>query len=104
MLVRRDLPLGTLAAQLVHAAGESSPGHLPDGTHAVVLGVKDEAELAAIEARLLGAGVSLRSIRENDGTYAGALMSLGLTPAPKSTLKRFVSSIPLLREVLPAKT
>lgn len=37
IVVRADLPLGVKAANIAHAAGESSPGHLPNDTHVVVL-------------------------------------------------------------------
>lgn len=91
------MPFGLICAQLIHAAGESSPGGLPDGTFAVALAAKNETELLAIECRLLDADVSLRSIREPD--LGGSLTALGLTPAPKSKLYRLLSSIPLLKEV-----
>lgn len=99
MVLRRDLPLGVLAAQAVHAAGESSPGNLPEGTYAVVLAVPDEPALRTLEARLRMAGVAFRSIVEVDEPYAGALMALGLEPRPRSAVSRLLSSIPLLREV-----
>jgi peptidyl-tRNA hydrolase len=95
VIVRRDLPRGLLAAQIVHAAGESSPGNLDDGTFAVVLAAADEPELAAIERRLGAAGLAPRAIREPD--LGGALTALGLPPAPKSSMRRWLSSIPLYR-------
>lgn len=42
------LPRGLLAAQVVHAAGESSPGDLPEGTHAVVLAAEDQQHLRVL--------------------------------------------------------
>ena len=56
-MVRKDLAIGVLAAQVVHAAGESSPGNLPEGTYAIVLAVPDEGALKAVAARLQLAGV-----------------------------------------------
>lgn len=97
MIVRRDLSLGILAANLVHAAGESSPGDLPDGTYAVVLGVPDEQALRAVCARLRLAQVQYRRVVETEGPHAGQLMALGLVPRRKEDVRRFVSSLPLLR-------
>lgn len=97
MIVRSDLPLGFLAAQVVHAAGESSPGNLDPGTNAVVLGARDEAELAALERKLQRAGVPHVAIREPDPPWNGALTAIGLIPIEdRSTVKRLLSSLPLL--------
>ncbi len=82
---------------LVHAAGESSPGDLKDGTYAVVLTARDEAALRAVSARLRLAGVELVEVREPDAPWNGALMALGLRPKRKEELRRLVSSLPLLR-------
>lgn len=97
MIVRADLPRGIQAANLVHAAGESSPGDLAEGTHAVVLTVPDELSLHREAKRLESAGVSLVRITEPDAPYHGALMALGIHPEPKEVLRRHVSSLPLLR-------
>ena len=99
MIVRRDLPLGVLAAQLVHAAGESSPGTLDAGTFAVVLAVPDEAALIREARRLGAAGVVYKAIREPDGPWNNALMALGLSPAPRSHLRRHLANLPLLRQL-----
>ena len=69
-----------LAAQLTHAAGESSPGNLPSGTRAIVLGVEDEAALARVLERVRLAEVAHVAIREPDPPWSGALMAIGLAP------------------------
>lgn len=97
MIVRRDLPLGILAANLVHAAGETSPGGLPEGTHAIVLVVPDESALKAVAARLELARVPCKRIIEPDAPYNGALMAIGCAPGQKEVLRRFLSSLPLLK-------
>jgi hypothetical protein len=56
VIVRADLPRGIQAAQIIHAAGESSPGKLPDGTFAIALSVPDEAALVRECDRLRGRG------------------------------------------------
>jgi hypothetical protein len=85
------------AAQIVHAAGESSPGNLPHGTFAVVLTARDEPHLAAIADGLEQRAVAFVRVCETDAPYHGALMSLGLVPARKDGLRRLLSSLPLLR-------
>jgi hypothetical protein len=86
-----------LAAQIVHAAGESSPGDLSPGTYAVVLSVPDEPALRREAMRLRARGADFVAIVEEDAPYAGALMALGLRPGRKEVLRRHVSSLPLLR-------
>jgi len=97
VIVRRDLPLGILAANLVHAAGESSPGNLPEGTHAVVLMVPDEVALVAAVLELERAGVPCRRIVESDHPYVGQTMAVGVRPGRKEVLRRHLSSLPLLK-------
>lgn len=82
---------------IAHAAGESSPGNLPHDTHAFVLSVADEPALIAEAERLRAAGIAFVGIREPDPPFNGALMALGLVPARKETLRRHLSSLPLLK-------
>lgn len=96
-IIRKDLPIGILAANLVHAAGESSPGGLPEGTSAVVLAVPNETALLFEAERLERLGVPLVRVVEPDAPYCGALMALGLRPGRKEDLRRHLSSLPLLR-------
>ena len=92
------MPLGTICAQLVHAAGESSPGNLPEGTHAVVLAVPNEQTLLAIEEKLKHAQIKYNAIREPDPPYLGQLMAIGLEPTTDRTrMRKLLSTLPLLR-------
>jgi len=70
---------------------------LPDGTHAVVLTVPDEPSLRCVAARLTLARVAFVPITEADAPWTGQLMALGLQPQRKEAVKRFVSSLPLLK-------
>lgn len=97
MIVRADLPKGVQAAQIVHAAGESSPGNLAEGTYAVVLEVPDESALRAVKARLGLAQVALVAVYEPDSPFNGQLMALGLVPVRKEAVRRHLSSLPLLK-------
>lgn len=96
IIVRPDLPRGVLAAQVTHAAGESSSGDLSPGTYAVVLQASPDA-LISLEQQLIERDVPHRAIRESSGAYEGQLMALGLRPAPRKEVQRHVSSLPLLR-------
>lgn len=95
--MRTDLPLGPLGAQLLHAGGESSPGDLPEGTIAVVLGVPDEAALEAVSARLALAGTRHVRVVENDAPYTGQLMSIGVVPGEKGVVGRALRGLQTLR-------
>ena len=50
-----------------------------------------------VAARLLRERIPFTPIFESDEPYRGALMALGLRPARKETLKRHLSSLPLLK-------
>ena len=98
MIVRADLPRGTLAAQVVHAAGESSPGRLPVGTRAVVLAARDEAQLAQLEHELLRLDIPHHAIREPDPPHFSALMAIGIVPvADRGRIHKVTGQLPLLR-------
>ncbi|MHC4507740.1 MAG: peptidyl-tRNA hydrolase [Planctomycetota bacterium] len=96
IVVRPDLPRGLLAAQVTHAAGESSTGNLNPGTYAVVLQADAQA-LLELEQLLRDQCVPHRAIRESDPPYEGALMAIGLEPCRRKEVERHVSSLPLLR-------
>ena len=97
IITRRDLPLGPLAAQVAHAAGNSSPGNLPEHTIAVVLGVPDEPALESVAKRLTLAGAEFVRIVEDDAPYHGQLMAIGCKPGRKEVIGRSLSGLPLLR-------
>jgi hypothetical protein len=82
---------------LVHAAGESSPGSLPEDTHVVVLVARDELHLALVAEHLEAAGIAIVRVHEPDPPYQGTLMAVGVKPARKEVVRRHVSSLPLLR-------
>ncbi len=96
-VVREDLPLGMIAAQLIHAAGESSPGNLSEGTYAIALAVPDEQGLKALIRELHDHRVEHVIIREPDAPYYGQLMAIGIVPRPRSTLTKILSKFPLLK-------
>jgi hypothetical protein len=86
-----------LAAQVVHAAGETSPGQLPEGTHAVVLATPDEAALARVHRALVAAGIPHKAIIEPDPPWDGALMAIGIEPTgDRRAIRRVLGRLPLL--------
>jgi hypothetical protein len=97
VVVRADLPRGLQAAQIVHAAGESSPGNLSSGTHAICLVTPGEPALLQIAERLEHAQIPIVRIVEPDTPWNGALMAIGCAPGRKEDLRRHLSSLPLLR-------
>lgn len=97
MIVRKDLPLGHLAAQVAHAAGSGSTRHPPE-THVVVLAAREEAELRQVSERLRVHGAEHTLIVESDGEFAGQAMSIGVElVTDRAAVRRAVSSLPLLR-------
>lgn len=125
IVVRRDLPLGVIAAQVTHAAGESfyllasysggsmaasqeaggerpptranSRDDIPRAT-AVVLGARNESKLLSLERLLADHCVPHIAVREPDEPWNGQLMAIGLVPGPRGLLCRWVSDFDLLRE------
>lgn len=95
MITRTDLPIGVIAAQIAHAAGESSPGDLPEGTYAIVLGVPDETALRGVLARLTLSQLAWRAIYEPD--WDNQLMAIGVAPVLRSIGRKTLSCLPLFR-------
>jgi len=95
--VRKDIPWGNIAAQLVHAAGESSQGNLPNNTFAVVLSASNEQELLAIATNLQKAGIKHKLIKEPDPPFNGAAMAIGVAPCQREVVKPYLRNLPLLK-------
>lgn len=86
-----------MAAQIVHASGESIKEKLTPNTNAVVLSVKDETELQSIQKRLSLEGVPHVPIVEIDLPYTGQMTAIGIVPlSDRSKVKKIFSSLPLL--------
>ena len=93
-IVRRDLPVGLMAANLVHAAGESSPGNLPDGTRVVALHAVDEKHLRSLAQRLETREVQHHVIHEE-----GEMFAIGIKPLEDGNLgavRKVTSSLKLV--------
>ena len=87
---------------MVHAAGESArlAPLLPPGTHAVVLAASGD-RLRALEVELAAAGIPHAAVREPDPPYCGALLAIGVQPAPRAALRRTLGKYRLLGEEAP---
>lgn len=91
-ITRADLAVGLMAAYLVHAAGESSPGELPENTRAVALEARDEEHLRVLEEGLKEAEVPHKAIWED-----GELYAIGIEPTEDlGEIRKVTSSLPLI--------
>lgn len=101
IIVRPDLPVGLLAAQVTHAAGESAALRTPPaGCHAVVLAAS-EAELHRLARLLPEKCIPFRAVYEDTAPYEDALMAIGIAPMTPEA-HRWLSHLPLLRRCGPA--
>jgi hypothetical protein len=86
VFVRRDLPLGVLAAMVTHAAGESGALYCDAydgrfrGATAVVLEARNELHLDKIAENLRLMDIPCVEVWENSGPYAEQLMAIGVVP------------------------
>ena len=106
IIVRRDLPLGTLAAMITHAAGESSAYYEDPydgrfrGAHAVVLGVDSEKALDRLADKLFDLDIPNVRIRESSYPWNGALMAVGVVPGEKEKIFPVLKNYLLLRDLI----
>lgn len=96
-IVRADLPPEVQAVQLFHAAGESSPGGMSAGTHAVLLHARDEAHLKQIGWELFLNNVKIKMIFEPDAPYHGQLMAIACEPGERSKVKKLLHDLPKMK-------
>lgn len=106
-IVRRDLPFGVICAQLTHAAGESfyrlpqfsTGSQYSTHTIAVVLGARNETKLLKLEDWLKEDDVPHVAIREPDAPWYNQLMAIGLVPAQRETVQKYVKYFQTIRHV-----
>lgn len=106
IFVRRDLPLGVIAAMVTHAAGESAAYYtlyedvVPSGI-AVVLEAKNEAHLKEIETYLRKEGLQdYVPIVESSEPYKNQLMAIGLYPAEREYFGELLGKFQTLKTCL----
>lgn len=96
ILVRGDLTIGQICAQVVHATGESLKQPHPAGgnTVAVVLKVDNQRHLLEYETKFKKANIPHTLISECDGE----IMAIGLEPTTdRAKIRKVVSSLPLIK-------
>lgn len=92
IIVRKDLPLGVLAAMVTHAAGESAVLYQnpEDGrfrrARAVVLEAVNELALQDVSRRLEKLGIQRVEIVESGPIYSGELMAVGVVPTESQSV------------------
>lgn len=90
--------MGTKAAMIIHAAGESfkeSNQCRGSPIYAVALVAPDEAELINLETKLLRDNIQHVAFREPDRD--NELMAIGITPINRTRLKQYVHHYKLLK-------
>lgn len=102
-IVRRDLPLGVMAAMVAHAAGESAAlydfeGGFP-GSVAVILEAKNEAHLLQIREELKYKGVAHVKIMEPSAPYNGQMMAVGVVPDDRTRLSPLMEPYQVLKKL-----
>lgn len=91
--MRADIPTGSQIAQILHAAGESTPTRVPSGTVAVALAARDEAHIRDLDAKLTAAGIPHTLIVE----CSGEAMAIGCEPTTdRDRIRRVLSMLPLV--------
>lgn len=110
IIIRTDLTKGQNDAQLGHAAGYSASmwtlknGQvLPEHTHCIVLGVKDEDHLLEIADTLGFAKVPFKLIEEPDAPFNGEFTAIGVLPDLRKNLSSYLSRLPVTKEIPCAK-
>jgi hypothetical protein len=106
IFVRKDLPLGVLAAMVTHAAGESGALYQDEyngrfrGATAVVLEANDEAHLRRIDKYLSDNALQRVCVVESGGVYTNQLMSIGCVPGRRAALSHLLAKFVTLKVCL----
>jgi hypothetical protein len=98
--VRGDVSSGVQLAQTIHAAGASAQhrdAHTASPPTVAIALAASPDELASLARALAAAGVSHVLVHEPDDPWRGALMAIGMVPAPRALVRRFVAHLPLVR-------
>lgn len=103
IIIRKDLPLGVIAAMVTHAAGESGALYRDPydgrfrGAIAVVLEATNEAHLHRIGSYLFDNHVRRVYVHEHGGIYDGQLMAIGVVPGDRSELSPYFTKFQTLK-------
>lgn len=115
IIVRRDMPLGVVCAQVAHAAGESFASYVgnwnllaqrgqattdptvSEQTIVVVLGVSDEKKLKKLAKRLSAENIKHVSFREPD--MDNQMTAIGLYPCPREDVRHILRRFDPIQEL-----
>jgi hypothetical protein len=99
ILVRQDLPFSVQMVNVAHAAGESITTPIPSNTRAVLLHVKDEAQLLDCARLIEKKGLTHVLVREPDEPFNNSAMAIGLEPSNRrNMLRRLFYNLELVKE------
>lgn len=94
MIVRADLSFGSQAANIIHAANESTPTRVLPGAIAVALHARDANHLVELADKLACADIPFHVVEECDGER----MAIGLEPTTdRDKVRKVLSQLPLVR-------
>jgi hypothetical protein len=92
IIVRRDLPVGVMAAMVTHAAGESGALYQDPydgrfrGATAVVLEAKNERWLNDYAEYLRANDIQCVEVHESGGPFHGQFMAIGVVPCDRERI------------------
>lgn len=85
--------------------GERGPGSAnygtfnPSETYAIVLGARNESKLYKLLRHIIRDRIPHVAVFEPDEPYNGALMAIGLVPAPKQKIMMYINDFHMLKEL-----
>lgn len=103
IIVRRDLPLGVIAAMVCHAAGESAVLYQDPydgrfrGATAVVLEAKDERWLNDYAEYLRQHDIQNVEVHESGGPFNGQFMAIGIVPCDREKIAKRLEHLQVLK-------
>ena len=100
MIVRDDLPPGTQAAMIVHAAGHSAqlPGTSPAAPPTIAVALHASLDdLLALHRALDERDLPHVLVRAPDEPWRDAPMAIGVVPMPRERVRRLFAHLRLVR-------
>ena len=103
IIVRRDLPLGVMAAMVTHAAGESGAIYRDPldgrfrGATAVVLGAKNQDAILDALVYMDKKNIQHVAVVESGAPYDGQFMAIGIVPGNRDKLGPLMAEFQVLK-------
>ena len=101
IIVRKDMPMGVVAAQVAHVAAESAVLYTSffHGSTVVVLEVDNQTQLLRANSKLIQAGLAPVCFYESSGPLGGQFTALGLVPCEREKVAELLKNYRLFNEV-----